>query len=423
MPQFDPTTLFLRFGLALLLGFLIGFEREREKETVFAGMRTFAFICLLGAIMAFMSEHIANVWLFIAGFVMVAAYGLTSYYRAYEAGHTGVTTEVAFLLSFLVGALVYWDLLLLAAAITVAIIAVLVFKPNLQRFAAKVKREDIYAGLEFAIVAVIALPILPDRTYDPLHVLNPKEIWIIVVLVSAINLGSYVLSQVYGAQRGISMAGILGGMVSSTAATFDFARRSKKTTHARFVNLYALAIAIASVGMFFRVVILILPFNPSLGTALIAPMAVGAVVMMTGVILLALKARQTPVVDDTQAASEHVVRSPFALKPALQFAILFAVVLWFTKAAQVYLGNTATYVSSSIGGIAGVDAVAISIAKLGNNSLPQDVAMRSVTLGAATNTLFKGVIATWLGTGAVRQHILPLFILSAAACIVAAFVV
>lgn len=423
MTQFDPTVLFLRFGLALLLGFLIGFEREREKETVFAGMRTFAFICLLGAIMAFMSEHIGNAWLFIAGFIMVAAYGLTSYYRAYEAGHTGVTTEVAFLLSFLVGALVYWDLLILAAAITVAIIAVLVFKPNLQTFAAKVKREDIYAGLEFAIVAIIALPILPDRTYDPLNVLNPKEIWIIVVLVSAINLGSYVLSQIYGAQRGISMAGVLGGMVSSTAATFDFARRSKKATQERFVNLYALAIAIASVGMFFRVVILILPFNPALGTSLIAPMAAGAAVMLAGVILLAIKARQTPLASDEETSTDHVVRSPFALKPALQFALLFAIVLWFTKAAQVYLGNTATYVSSTIGGVAGVDAVAISIAKLGNNSLPQEVAMRSVTLGAAANTLFKGIIATWLGTGSVRQQILPLFVLSALASIIAAFLV
>src|SRR5687767_12202833 len=162
MELLSAPELFFRFGMALVLGFFIGFEREREKELVFAGMRTFAFISLLGALLAFFNDQLGGPWMFIAGFIMVSGYGLTSYFRGFDIGHTGITTEVVFMLTYLIGALVYWDMLLYAAAITVAAIAILVLKPNLQTIAAKVKREDIYAGLEFAIVSIIALPVLPN---------------------------------------------------------------------------------------------------------------------------------------------------------------------------------------------------------------------------------------------------------------------
>jgi uncharacterized membrane protein (DUF4010 family) len=363
---------------------------------------------------------------------------------------------VAFMLAYLLGAMVYWDMLLYAAAITITIIAILVVKPNLQSIAAKVKREDIYAGLEFAIITIIALPVLPNETFGPLNVLNPHEIWLMVVMVSAINLGSYILSQIYGANRGIGLTGVLGGMVSSTVVAFDFARRSRREQ--RFADLFALAIAIASLGMFFRVVILTLVWNVPLGIALIPPMLVGAVVMGAGVVLLWLQVRRQPLEAEYEAEVQQILeeeskvdtgearetsgkegaeqqlaevkpvppeaRSPFALKPALQFALIFAIVLWLSSFAQVSFGEAGTYLSSTLGGIAGLDAVALSMARLANTTdVPTDIYMRSVTFGAAANTLFKGVIAMWLGSGTVRKHILPLFVLSALASVIAAFIV
>lgn len=419
MPQLE--TLFARFGLALVLGFLIGIERERDKPLIFAGMRTFALISLLGALLAFISEFFVGYWLFIVGFLAVAAFALVSHIQGFEAGHIGITTEVAFLAAFVLGAMVYWDMLTLAAAVTVGVVLVLNFKPNLQEFLTHVDRQDIWAGLEFAIVSVIVLPILPDRTYGPLDVLNPREIWLMVVFVAGINLAGYVLSQMYGAQRSIGLTGILGGMISSTAVTYEFARRSSHGEETHFAQLFALAILIASTGMFFRVLALAFVLNTSLGVALLLPMLVGAFVSALGVTYMWWRVYRRNG-EQEKLPETRDRRSPFALRPALQFGVIFAVVLWLSRAAEVSFGDAGAYISSVIGGVAGMDAVTLSMAKLSGSSLAEGTAVRAVTLGAAANMLFKGGIATLLGAGTVRRMVLPLFAATAVVSVIVAFV-
>jgi uncharacterized membrane protein (DUF4010 family) len=417
----DLGTLFLRFGLALVLGFLIGLEREREKDQVFAGMRTFALISLLGAVLAFAGERLAGSPLFIAGFLVVSAFGLLSHYRKSDPSHIGITTEVAFLLAYVLGGLVYWDMLVLAAAVTVVIILLLTFKPNLQRLLENVEREDIWAGVEFAVVWIVVLPILPDHTYGPLDVLNPHEIWLTVVFVAALNLAAYILSIFYGVRRGIGLTGILGGLISSTAVTYDFSRRSQKPDQRKFANMFALAIAVASAAMFLRVVVLTLLINPSLGVALILPMLAGTLVTVLGTLILWWQSRNIQKEPTLDESSEPRARSPFALGPALQFGLIFGVVLFVSKAAQVYLADTGAYLSGVLGGIAGLDAVTLSMARLANGTIPQVVAARSVTLAAATNMVVKGIITVMLGRDEVRLKILPLFVLAAAVSLVVAF--
>ncbi len=403
----------------MVLGFLIGLERERDKPVIFAGMRTFALISLLGALLSFVSEYVVGYWLFIIGFFAVAAFALISYIKGFDTGHFGITTEVAFLLAFVLGAMVYWDLLTLAAAVTVGVVLVLNFKPNLQAFLTHVDREDIWAGLEFAVVSVIVLPILPDRTYGPLDVLNPREIWLMVVLVAGINLAGYILSQMFGAQRSIGLTGVLGGMISSTAVTYEFAHRSNKDEESQFSRLFALAIAVASTGMFFRVLVLAFVLNRELGVALLGPMLVGAAVSGLGVAWLWWRFFRR---DQATLPPGRERRSPFALRPALTFGVIFAVVLWLSRAAEVALGDAGAYISSVIGGVAGMDAVTLSMAKLSGSSLAQETAVRAVTLGAAANTLFKGGIAVVIGSGAVRRLVMPLFAATAALSLVVAFV-
>lgn len=421
MPSLD--ILFLRFGLALFLGFLIGLEREREKEMIFAGMRTFALISLLGATLAFASEQFTDPWMMVVGFLVISTFALTSHVRNFSTmGHVGITTEVAFLLAFLLGALVYWDMLLLAAAMTAVVVMVLTFKPNLQVFLTHVEREDIWAGLEFAVVSVVVLPVVPNQPYGPLDVLNPREIWLTVVIVAGLNLAAYVLAQVYGLKRGIGMTGILGGLISSTAVTFDFARRSQDENQRPFASLFALAIAIASAGMFLRVWFLTMLTNISLGVALLPSMLAGCAIAMLGVGLLWWQTRKQaePGPDDVPSRK---ARSPFALRPALQFGLVFAIVLWVSKAAQVYLDDAGVYLSGLLGGFGGLDAVTLSMARLSRTAIAETVAVRGIALGAAANMLFKGGIATLLGTGEVRRAILPLFILAAAASVAVAFLV
>lgn len=413
--------LFLRFGLALFLGFLIGLEREREKDQVFAGMRTFALISLLGAALAFAGDRLGTSWLFIAGFLVVAFFGLSSHFRGAEAGHVGITTEVAFLLAYVLGGLVYWDLLVLAAAMTVVIVLLLTFKPNLQRLLANVEREDIWAGIEFAVVWIVVLPILPDRTYGPLDVLNPHEIWLTVVLVAALNLAAYVLSVIYGMRRGIGLSGILGGLISSTAVTYDFARRSQKPGQRPFANLFALAISVASAAMFLRIVVLTMVINPPLAISLVLPMLAGTLVTIIGVLILWWQSRNIQQEPDLSNPHERRAHNPFALGPALQFGVLFAIVLILTKAAQLALADTGAYLAGIIAGIGGLDAITLSMARLAGQTTPQMVAMRSVTLAAATNMVVKGVIATAVGRDEVRLKILPLFLLAGAVSVVMAF--
>lgn len=420
MPTLD--FLFVRFGLALLLGFFIGLEREREKTEIFAGMRTFALISLLGATLAFASQQFTGDWLMVVGFLIVSTFALTSHIRNFSVGgHVGITTEVAFLLAFMIGALVYWDALLLAGAMTAVVVMVLTFKPNLQDFLTHVEREDIWAGLEFAVVSVVVLPVLPNQPYGPLEVLNPREIWLTVVIVAGLNLAAYVLSQVYGMKQGIGMTGILGGLISSTAVTFEFSRRSQKEAQRPFARLFALAIAIASAGMFLRVWVLTMLINGPLGIALLPTMVAGCAVAMLGVGWLYWQTRRQPMPGPDEEPSRKA-RSPFALRPAIQFGLVFAIVLWVSKAAQVYLNDAGVYLSGLLSGIGGLDAVALSMARLSRAAvISETVAVRSIALGIGANMVFKGGIATLLGAGEIRRTILPLFVVTAVVSVAIAF--
>jgi uncharacterized membrane protein (DUF4010 family) len=309
----------------------------------------------------------------------------------------------------------------LAAAITVVIVLLLTFKPDIQALVAHISREDIQAGIEFAVVWVVVLPLLPNRTFGPLDVLNPREIWLMVVFVAAINLAGYIFSQIYGAQRGIGIAGVLGGMVSSTAVTFEFARRSRDEDVEQHRPLYALAIAIASTGMFFRALVLAFVINPALGQALIIPTLCGALIIGLGVIFLWQRLVRPQGDEDTP--SPETTRSPFALRPALQFGAIFAIVLFISKAGLTYLGDTGAYFSSVLGGIAGVDAVVLSFATLAGSSLAGVVAARGVMLAAASSMFFKAAVAGILGRGPVRRYIPPFLIIAGIVGVVAAFTV
>ena len=412
--------LFARFGLSLFLGFLIGLERERDNPDRFAGMRTFAIISLTGATLAFVSEQFAGVWLFIAGFVVVGGYSLASFVLSFPTGRTGITTEIVFVLTLLLGGLAYWDQWALASAITIAVIALLSFKPTFRELLRHVARQDIWAGLEFAIVWVVILPVLPNRTYDPFNAVNPRQVWVMVVLVAGLNLAGYVLSKVLSVQGSIRLMGVVGGLVSSTATTFGFARRSSSEEEQGRHQAFALAIAIASTGMFIRTLILIAILNYSLSLALLPPLLLGA-----GVLGLADLVMWRRTNDKKEKKSKNIQQgessSPFALRPALQFGVLFAVVLFVAAAAQALLGDIGVYLSSAVGGVAGLDAIALTVAKLSGSAISQSTAVRSVALGTASNMVFKGIVASVLGQGAVKRHILPLFIAAAVVCTAAAF--
>jgi uncharacterized membrane protein (DUF4010 family) len=245
---------FFRFGVALLLGILVGLEREYsrvgEADRHFGGIRTFTFISLLGCASAMIATERA-IWFFPLAFIGMAAMVLSSYVITSAEGDIGLTTEITSLLVFICGALVYWEHLELGAALAVIVTLFLSLKVKLHTLAARVSDEDILATLKFAIITVIVLPLLPNRTYGPLDVLNPYNIWLMVVFISGINFIGYVLVKLMGSQHGIVLTGLLGGLVSSTAVTLGFSQRSQKEPG--LGRDFALAITVASTTMFLRV--------------------------------------------------------------------------------------------------------------------------------------------------------------------------
>lgn len=394
--------LFQRFGVALLLGILVGLEREyvkltREQE-LYGGVRTFALIALAGAITAMLAQEVTS-WLLPVGFLVIGALILAAYVISALSGDGGLTTEIAGLVVFLVGALVYQGHWELGAALAVAVTVLLSLKLEIHALVARFSAEDIYATLKFGIITAIILPILPNEAYGPLEVLNPRVIWLMVVLSSGITFLGYVLLKFAGSRQGIPLAGFLGGLVSSTAVALGFSRQSRENDHS-LAPMCALAILVASATMFPRVLIEASVVNQPLATMLAAPLLVTAGV---GYAICGFLWWRHHAPD--QEKGEVNATNPFELTSALQFGILFAVILFVAKAAQVYLGTTGVYLSSVVSGLTDVDAITLSMARLSGTSIAPAVAARAVVLATLSNTFVKGTLAFALGSQALRKYI------------------
>lgn len=393
--------LWQRFALAALIGLLIGLEREhsqQESETThFAGIRTFPMITLLGCTTALLAEE-NQIWLFAVGMAGMVGLILTVYAFSAQHGDLGVTTEIVALLAYLIGGLVYWNEIWLAVALGVIVTVLLALRPFLHNLVARIDREDIYATLKFVVVSAVILPLLPDEAYGPWGVLNPFQIWLIVVFVSAVSFTGYVAIKLLGPRRGIGLTGFLGGLVSSTAVTLGFSQRSRETPP--LARHLALGIVIASTTMYPIIVLQVLAFNQEFARRLWLPMGLLAAIGLGGSALLWRAARSREL-ETTNFAN------PFRLLPAIQFGFLFTVVLVVTKAAQESLGDTGVYLASFLAGLTGMDAITLSMAQLAGEEVSLHVAAQSLLLAAAANTLVKGGLTAFLGAAPLRKFTLP----------------
>lgn len=397
-----------RFGVALLIGALIGLEREFVQQRAgtldFAGIRTFSLMALLGAVSAFLAEE-RGLWFFLVTYVGLILLVSASYFGGVVRGtNGGMTTEVAALLVPLFGAMVVWGRAELAAALGVITALLLALKPSLHGVARRMSSEDLRATLEFALIAAVVLPLLPNRTFGPFNVLNPFAIWLLVVFVSGISFLGYVLMKVLGAERGIGLTGVLGGTVSSTATTVSFATRSKE--HPPLSASFGRAIILASSVMFPRVLVEVLVVHPPLLSFVLVP--VGAM-LLTGLALVTIFWRR----QRSRESAEHEsvqVGNPLKLSIAITFALLFAAVLIVVKAAQSFFGTTGVYVASAISGLTGVDAITLSAAELVSlGQMDSEVAAVAIILAVLVNTAAKAVLAYGLGSRALSGMIFRAF--------------
>ena len=392
-----------RLGAALGLGLLLGLERERKRdaELLFGGVRTFAMIALLGALGAFMERELAQSWLIIAAFIAVSALVIMSYATTAARGELGITTEISALLAFVVGALCGWNNVAVASVVTVVCLLLLTLKDFLHGLARRVELVDVEATLQFAVISIIILPLLPNETFGPppIDVINPYKIWLMVVLIAGLNFLGYVLVKVFGSEHGFLVTGILGGLVSSTAVTLSFSQRSRREPE--MSSAFALAIVVAWTIMFLRVVIIVALVNRDLGRRL--ALTLGWVALASLVVSLILWRRGRSRATGVVAAGAN----PFELSEAIKFGLLFGIVTIVAKAAQVYLGAAGLYLAGAVAGLTDVDAISLSMANLATTS-PESVKLAAYTIVIAViaNTLVKTGVAAFMGAPALRRTII-----------------
>lgn len=399
-----------RFGVALVIGALIGLEREFVQRKVvdnpeFAGLRTFALISLLGAITAYLVEDfgILPAAIAFAGLILLVVgshVGAVIIER-----QEGATTEVAALVTFLLGFMTMSPALTIAVALAVIVAGLLALKPWLTRTVEKMNWEDMRTILQFGLVAAVILPLLPNEDFGPYGVINPFKIWLLVVFISGIGFLGYVLMKSIGAEKGVGLTGALGGLVSSTATTVGFSGRSKETPELSAV--FAQGILLASSIMFPRILLEVLAVNASLLPYVALP--IGAM-FVTGLVMVYLLWRRNHQESDASEQRGIDVSNPLKLSTALTFAAIFTIVLIAVEFARDVFREVGVYVVSFITALTDVDAITLSVSQLSSTGeLHPQTAAVSIVIAAITNTVVKAVIAYSLGSQELRGIILRSF--------------
>jgi uncharacterized membrane protein (DUF4010 family) len=402
--------------LVLFLSFLIGLEREDHKAKggaySFGGVRTFPLIGLIGYSIALLSG--SQLLPLTVGLLVIAGFLLLSYYhKLSSAEFAGVTSEMSGLATFLVGALVCYGHFWIATTLSVASLLLLDLKTALEKLAVRVAPHEILTFAKFLLLTGVILPVLPRQEFTRFHI-NPFKTWLVVVAISAISYGSYVLQKVTKARGGVVLAALLGGAYSSTVTTVVMARRAAREAHP---HLFAGGILIASGVMYLRLVILLALFNRQLMSLLdlsflaLAGLAIGVGWLWTR--------RADATAQSVQREFEP--QNPLELLAAFLFAALFLAMLVATQLAVTYLGQAGVNTLAAIMGVTDVDPFIMGMTQAAGSITPLKVAAAAVLIAAASNNLIKGIYAYSLADRKTGVQSLALLTALAAAGLIPLF--
>lgn len=379
----------VQLGIALLLGLLVGLQRQRAESSI-GGIRTFPLIAAFGTLCGLLAvEH--GGWIVAAGLVALAALLVVSNFMLAKSGDTdaGQTSEVAALLLYGIGAYLVFGEMAFAVVLGGAIAVLLHYKDLLHAFAGRFGERDVTAFMQFVLISLVILPVLPNRAFGPYEVLNPFQIWLMVVLIVGISLVGYVAYKLFGARDGAVLGGLIGGLVSSTATTASFARRTQSSP--KVAGLAAIVVMIAATIVFVRVLVEIAVVAPG-HFALVAP-PLGAMFAVCVAIAVILYFR-TP--DHHAAMAEQ--GNPADLRMAVVFGGLYAIVVFAASAANAEFGPRGLYVVALLSGLTDMDAITLSTSQLvAGGRLDSDTGWRMILLASLSNLAFKGVLVATLG--------------------------
>ena len=365
---------------------------------------------------AMLSDQMGGVAPFVTGFIVIGlllgashvsfAIGRRTLEGHPVAGTDGITTSIAVLVVYLLGALSWYGRLLESCIVVVVMLWVLSAKEQLHTFAQRLSKEDIIAIVKFAVITALVLPFLPNQSFGPpgLEVLNPRSIWLFVVFISGIGFVGYGLIKLVGPGKGIWLTGLLGGLASSTALTLNLAGRSRENE--AYASDFTLGIVLSWAVMYVRLYLICIFLSSSLARPLLLPLLLPVVPALGYALFIKVKEFR----NHQQKSADFT--NPFKLLPAIKFGVVFTCVMFVANAARVYLGSGALLACSFLGGAAEMDAVAFSVIDM---NLKSGLAVRELVLAllfaSFANTLTKGILVCVLGSKSMRRPIIPAVVL------------
>lgn len=421
--------LFTNLVLALVFGATIGLERESSKQGEsragsVGGIRTFSLISLTGALAGvfFTHNYSTLALIIVSGFIIL----LISNYviEALATNDFGITSELSAIATFLIGLLVVIEIIPLQ--ITVAILVILVFimsmKSRTTQLVAGVSRNELQSFISYAIIALVALPVLPDYAYklkdlpllheildglnvdigqfDTLDLINPRKIWFVVVLITGIDVFGYILGRIVGNRNGFALTSFMAGFVSSTSATQSLAQRSNKS---KSVNHLVGAAVLANLASFIQIFLLVGPLNAKWLLSIIPSIVL--MIFTAGIIaVIFFKKKESK---ETEESVEKKSVQIFSLMPALKFAALLIVIKIVTKICLILFGQSGFIISSIIASFAGIDAIIVNLADMAGHTITFKFAFITFLLINATNLLSKSAYSYLQGS---REFALKFFL-------------
>lgn len=383
------------FVTSLAIGLLIGLERERNPGSR-AGLRTFALVALFGTLAAMLSEK-ATPWLLLGGLLIVGLMMVSAYSRAKDdSADPGTTTVIAMLVCYGLGAAVWYGHDTLAIMLAIITTMLLYFKTELHGITQKLSQRDLISVLQFAVLTFIILPILPDKNFGPYEAINPHQIWLMVVLISGVSLAGYVAVQLIG-QRHAAVLGLFGGLVSSTATTLVYARRSAE--NANFTQLAVVVILIANLTVLIRLSIISAVASPAILPQLL-PVLGGGFLLGAGVTVFwwyrLARQHEIPMPE---------INNPTEIRAAATFGLIYGVVIFCSAWLSDIAGSGGLYAVALVSGLTDVDAITLSSLRLYElGKLQATETIIAISLGLLANIGFKLGLIFFIGNSLLAKH-------------------
>lgn len=395
-PEIAPLGAFLT---SMGLGLLIGLERERSPAAR-AGLRTFTLVALAGTLGAMLGQETGAPWVLGAGLIVLGGMMVATYFKQPQEADPGTTTVAAVVVCYGLGAIVWYGHTQLAVALAVTTAVLLYFKAELRGVTQHLTRQDLVSILQFAVLSLVILPVLPNRGYGPYAALNPHQIWWMVVLISGLALAGYAALRLAGERQGALLTGLFGGVASSTATTLTFARHGRRPA---LTGVAALVILTANWVVLVRLSLLVAVLTPALLPQALEMFGLAA---LAGIPLLYRRWRRL----ESREIPALTLGNPTEIRAALGFGALYAAVLFAAAWLSDWIGSQGVYGVALVSGLTDVDAITLSSLRLlGLGTLTGDQALTAILIALLANISFKTGLTLVIGGVGLALRTLPGF--------------